>query len=253
MASSKTRTPRLVGALALAMGVAIAFGGCSSGSTSSNPSANDNPQATPSNPADADGTPAGGSDAGVIGAADKLSSIQSFKFTMTMKGGSFGSLLGSKPVTGTIVESPDKAAYMSVPGMKMEVIECGGKSYVKYLGSWVESKDSSSTSMVDNLSPEKMFGSYLGSDVAGGYKLVGNEQKNGVAAAHFSGDASLMAEYGSMLGVTGGTWTADVWIASDGGYPISMKLAGTGGSSDFLFTMDVTNVNDPANVVVAPI
>ncbi len=106
--------------------------------------------------------------------------------------------------------------------------------------------------MIDNLSPAKMFGSYFDSSMAAGYKASGDEQKNGVATVHYVADASIMADYSDLLGVTGGTWTAEVWIAKSGGYPVSTKIECTGGSSEFLLQLDVTNVNDPANSVKAP-
>jgi hypothetical protein len=250
MALSLTRTSRLAGTLALAMGVAVAFGACSSSSSTQAPNNGGNPSQSQATQAAGNATPAAGA-GGVADAVSKLSDIKSFRFTMTMKGGSYGSLLGSEPMTGIIVSSPEKASDVTVMGI--ETIEVGGKTYIKMGTTWIESKDSSSSSTADSLSPEKMLGAYVGPSMASGYKAAGDEQKNGVATVHYSGDASMMSEYGSLLGVTGGTWSADVWIAKDGGYPVSVKIAASGGSSDFEFSMDITNVNDPANKVVAPI
>ncbi len=84
------------------------------------------------------------------------------------------------------------------------------------------------------------------------YKAVGEEQHNGMATVHYQADASIMSTYGSMLGVTGGTWSADVWLAKDGGYPVGVSIKSTGGSATFEMTLDITNINDPANKVEAP-
>jgi hypothetical protein len=251
MALSLTRTSRLAGTLALAMGVAVAFGACSSSSSTQAPNNGGNPSQSQPTQAAGAATPAVGA-GGVADAVSKLSDIKSFRFTMTMKGGSYGSLLGSEPMTGIIISSPEKASDVTMMGM--EVIEVGGKTYTNIgVGGWIQSKDSSASSTADSLSPEKMLGAYVSPDMASGYKSVGDEQKNGVATSHFTADSSAMAEYGSLVGVTGGTWTADVWIAKDGGYPVSVKIGVTGGSSDFEFSMDITNVNDPANKITAPI
>jgi hypothetical protein len=246
--TSSTRSLKAGGAIALALGVAVALGGCSSGSSTSATASNGNaPTSGPDKTQTSDATSASGD--GLSGAAAAFSEIQSFQFSITMSGGSYGAMLGSAPMTGTIVLSPEKASDVNIMGMQIR--EVGGKSYVKMGTSWIESTDDSSSSLADSLAPDKMFDSYVG-DMASGYTMVGEEQKNGVTAIHYTASTDLFGSYGSMLGVAGGTWTADVWVAKDGGYPVSMKIEATGGSEDFLFAMDITHVNDPANVITAP-
>ena len=245
MASSKGWT-RIGGVAALLVGVALALGACSSSGSGNGGNATNAPATQGGGQA---ATPAAANGGGLSGAVDAFSSIKSYRFSMTMKGGTYGSLLGNDPITGTIVVDPP-AADMTLMGM--EVREVGGKSYVKMGDTWAESTDKSTTSMADSMSPAKMFGSYLDPSMASGYKAAGDEQKNGVATTHYVAAADVMSQYGDLLGVTGGTWSAEVWVAKTGGYPVSMKLANTGGSSDFLFSMDITNINDSANVVDAP-
>jgi hypothetical protein len=252
MERTHNRAMRATGVAALLMTVAIAFGGCSS--SSSTPAAGGNGTSAPSSGSSAAPTSAAdkttnANGGGLGGAVNAFSSIKSYQFSMTMKGGSYGSMFGSAPITGMIVVDPP-AASMNVMGM--EVREVGGKSFVNMGTSWTESSGSSTTSMADSLSPEKLFGSYLGADLAAGYKSAGEEQKNGVTAVHYVAGADVMNQYGSLLGVDGGTWTAEVWISKDGGYPVGMKLASTGGSSEFLMQIDITNINDPANVITDP-
>jgi hypothetical protein len=192
-----------------------------------------------------------GDDGGLDGAAAKLSSIDSFKFAMTMKGGTFGSMLGTEPITGTVTTNP-KAAQMSLMGM--QIIEVNGKSWVNLGSAWTESTDSSSTSLADSFSPEKMFGSTLSGPAAAGYKAVGEEQKNGVTALHYTADASLLGTYASLFGVdAGATWSADVWVAKDGGYPVSMSVLASGGTEKFEMTFDITDINNPSNKVESPV
>lgn len=137
--------------------------------------------------------------------------------------------------------------------MGMEIIEVGGQDYINMGSGWLGGDaDTSETSMADSMSPKNMFGSFLEDDAAEGYSAVGEEQKNGVDTIHYTASADALGEYGDTLGVTGGTWSADVWIAKDGGYPVSMKVAETGGSESFLLAMDITNINDPGNVITAP-
>jgi hypothetical protein len=254
MAPSFTRNLRLAGPLALAFGVAVAFGACSSSSSTQAPNngnRTDAPQVTASSAGGgSEATPAGNNGGDLAGSVNKLSDITSYRFTLVMKGGTYGAMLGPDPIKGTVVMKPTKAAYMSFMGIEM--IEIDGKTYTKIGTSWDQSEDTSSTAMADSFAPDKLFGSYVGS-AASGYKAVGEEQRNGMATIHYLADASVIDTYGSMLGVTGGTWSADAWVAKDGGYPVGVSIKSSGGSGDFEMTMDITNINDPANKVEAPI
>ncbi|HEX8939264.1 MAG TPA: hypothetical protein VF763_03790 [Candidatus Limnocylindrales bacterium] len=199
------------------------------------------------------GTPAATAETGggVSGAVDNLSKIQSYRFSITMRGGTLGQMLGSTGMTGTIVTSPKKAAHVTLMGM--EIIEVDGKTWVKMGETWLPSDDTSSSSLADSLAPEKMFDSTMTGSAADGFKSVGDEKKNGVDTVHYVADAKVLAGYGELFGVKDATtWSAETWIAKDGGYPVSMSVKATGGSDTFEMTMDITNINDAANKVQAP-
>jgi hypothetical protein len=183
-------------------------------------------------------------------AAANLSNISSFKFTIKMSGGTFGSLLGTEPITGTVTTNP-KAAQMSLMGM--EIIEVGGKSWVKFGDTWTAGTDDNTTSLADSFAPEKMFGSILSGSVASGYHAVGDEQKNGLSAVHYQADADAIADYAELFGVEGNaSWSSDVWIAKDGGYPVSMSVIATGGTAAFEMSFDISNINDPSIKIESP-
>ncbi len=247
--------------------IALLIAGCSGSSatqapaaSSAAPAASSAESAAPATEAPAAATEAPATEApateapatgDLSGAAGNLANITSYKFTMTMKGGSLGSMLGGQPMTGTVTLKPQKAAQMSFMGM--EVVEIEGKTWVKLGDTWMSGDADSSASMADSFAPEKMFGSTLSDAAVEGYAPVGDEQKNGVNATHYRADASLLNEYSSLFGVEGNaTWAADVWIAKDGGYPVSMKVSATGGTEAFEMTFDITNINDPANKVEQP-
>ncbi len=194
--------------------------------------------------------PPAGDTGGLDGAAARLSSIGSYKFKMTLSGGSFGTLLGAEPITGTVTTNP-KAARMSMMGIEM--IEANGKTWIKMGSDWTESTDDSTSSLADSFAPEKMFGSTLSGSAAQGYKAAGEEQKNGVTAVHYTADASQLGEYGSLFGVEGATWSADVWVAKEGGYPVSMSVQANGGSEKFQMSFDITDINNPSNKVELPV
>ena len=241
--------------LTLAIAAALAVGACggsapatqapggAAASTASAASASAQPSA------EASQAPAGDA-GGLSGAAARLSSINSYKFKMTLSGGSFGTMLGTEPITGTVTTNP-KAAQMSMMGIQM--IEANGKTWIKMGTDWTESTDDSTSSLADSFAPEKMFGSTLSGSAAQGYKAAGEEQKNGIAAVHYKADANQLGEYGSLFGVEGATWSADVWVAKGGGYPVSMSVQATGGSEKFQMSFDITDINNPSNTVESPV
>jgi len=229
-----------------------------SGSTLPSPASTENegsPAATSS------GGNAGG--AGVAGAAAALSSLDSYKFSMTVAGDAVVSNLptlpgaaisGNAPVTITGVEivQPEKAADLTIASFHL--IEVGGYDYFDTGSGGGFLKIQSSTSLADAFSPAEMFTSAISPSAASSYTDVGTETKNGVQAVHYQASSSALAELGSINGIPDAVWTADVWIAADGGYPVSMAIVATASDSSVPYEVqfDITNVNDAANKVTAP-
>jgi hypothetical protein len=122
------------------------------------------------------------------------------------------------------------------------------------MGSWTEVPDSGSSSLVDSMAPEKLFSSTVSGSAADIYKNAGEGQKNGVQATHFVASSDEMKQYAGLMGVDGDAdWTAEAWVAKDGGYPVSVSvMAKQGDKYAFKMVMDITNINDPANKVTAP-
>jgi hypothetical protein len=204
----------------------------------------------------------GGGGGDLSGAAANLDNITSYKFSMTLAGGQWGSMLGmlgggasetgNAPftITGTIVTKPDKAADISLAGLRM--IEIGGMDYIDLGTGQFMSTPQSGSSLADSFAPSEMFSSMVGS-VSTGFNKVGTEQKNGVAADHYQGTDAAFAGLDTLSGVQNATWTADVWIATEGGYPVSMAVIGTvNGEMVYEILFDVTNVNDPGNKIEVP-
>jgi hypothetical protein len=205
-----------------------------------------------------------GNGADLSGAASAFSSISSYKFSMTLAGGDFGSLLsalnpgsssGNAPFTmsGTVTLTPEKAADIDMAGFHM--IEIGGYDYLDMGGSGSFLKtEATGSSLADAFSPATMFSSAIDTSPSSGWTKVGTETKNGMSADHYQATTAALAEYGSTLGVTGATWSADVWIATDGGYPVSMDILAIASDNSVAYEIkfDIANVNDPANKVTAP-
>jgi hypothetical protein len=156
-------------------------------------------------------------------------------------------------MTGTIVEKPTAAADITMAGF--HIIEVGGTDYLDMGGSGsFISYPATGTSMADSFAPSTMFSSMMDPSTLGGFTKVGTEQKNGVTADHYQASQAALAELGSAADVTAAAWSADIWIATNGGYPVSMAIIGTAAdkSTAYEILFDITNVNDPANVVTAP-
>ena len=247
------------GLLVLLAAVAIALSACGGSYATLAPGSSNNGDNAASANAGGNG---GGS--GLSGAASAFSAIESYKFSMTLAGGDLGSTLsmlggpsasGNAAFTynGTVTVKPEKAADVSMAGF--HIIEIGGYDYLDMggTGSFVKTAVVG-TGMTDSLSPAAMFSNAIDPSVISGYNKVGSETKNGVTSDHYQASASALAAYGMMLNVTGATWTADVWIAQNGGYPVSLSILAKASDSSVVYQIlfDITNVNDPANKVTAP-
>jgi hypothetical protein len=205
-----------------------------------------------------------GDNTGLAGAANNFSNITSYKFSMTLAGGEFGSMLSAIPgaassgnapftMSGTVVTSPDKAADINLAGFHM--IEVGGFDYLDMSGGGTFYKTPvSGSSLADSFSPETMFSSAMDTSTSSGYAKVGSGTKNGVAADHYQASAADLSAYGSSLGITGATWSSDIWIAQKGGFPVSMSIIAVASDKSIAYQIvfDLTNINDPANKVTAP-
>ncbi len=207
------------------------------------------------------GQPGGGSE--LSGAVSALSDINSYKFKMTLAGGDFGSMLSAlggasasgAPLTmsGTIVEKPTAAADFTMAGF--HIIEVGGTDYLDMggTGSFI-SYPATGTSMADSFAPSTMFSSMMDPSTLAGFDKVGTEPKNGVSADHYQASQAVLSQFGTAAGVTAANWSADLWIATSGGYPVSMAIIGTAADKSIVYEIlfDITNVNDPGNKVTAP-
>jgi len=241
--------------------LALAVGACSSSTGTPTLSASASPTDAPtdtSGPA----ASADNSGSGVYGAAANIANVPNYKFKMTLAGGSFSSLLamfgdpGSDnaafTVTGTVVTSPDPGSDVTIASH--HVIEIGGFDYLDMGdGSYTKAAVSGS-GLVSGVLPQALYASAINASAADGYSLAGTEDKNGVPADHYQASAAYLAEYGSILGVANATWSADVWIAKTGGYPVGVSILAKAadGSMAYELSFDLTKVSDPANTVTAP-
>ena len=141
-------------------------------------------------------------------------------------------------------------ADITCPGL--HIIKVGSSMYVDQGGTGKFSeRPLDDPYELDFLSPAHLVESYVDPHLASHYTLVGSETKDGVSTDHYRSDQALDEE------VEGGqydTWSADLWLAKAGGYPISMDVVAkeSDGGKPYEISFDITNANDPANKVTAP-
>jgi hypothetical protein len=249
------------GLVILAVAAAVALSAC--GSSTPSPSPTPTPSGTDTSQPSTSEQPSGSTTA-LDGASTALTNLSSYKFTMTVIGGDVAdNTLSSLPnaptsgifkVSGTYLFTPTQAADVTVAGSFHE-ISVGGTDYQDngMTGSFTED-DTGATVLVDDLSPTTVYGEF---DFSGNFNTVGDETKDGVDSTHFqAADSSALAEFATVSGVEAGVWTADVWVANQGGYPVAISIVGTTSATDktvvYERTFDLTNVNSATNTVTAP-
>lgn len=203
-------------------------------------------------------------------ATASLADLNSYRFAVAMEGqgvtAEAGASGGSVKMTGTVVLKPARALRFDLTATstdaaasesQLSYVLIGDRAWVGADGMLTEVPAAGAEGMAgsfDAFLPEKLFSTNF-TGYASGYKLVGDEQKNGVACHHFQADTTVLKQYATLHGVTG-DWHADVWIAKDGGFPVSWAVRGSaaagGASGTYSMSVDITNINDPANKVTAP-
>jgi hypothetical protein len=101
------------------------------------------------------------------------------------------------------------------------------------------------SSMLLAFDPTLLVGAFAAPGAMAGANEIGTEEKNGVQTKHFRIDADSFV--GGIASMPPGS-AIDLWIAEEG-YLVSLSVQGIEGQD---FTMDVSGVNDPANVVERP-
>ena len=162
------------------------------------------------------------------GVMAKLDELDSYQFTENMVAGD--------PYTGTVINQPSFAASVDIDGSVGTVV--GDQAW------WTNSYNNKAsaigvtyvTSSLPNQAPS--FVAWM-NDRSVSLITVGIETKNGVRCTHYRAD-----------GVT----QMDVWVATDGDYPVSADFASPSGTAGILdhYGFDITHINDPANHVSPP-
>jgi hypothetical protein len=198
-------------------------------------------------------------------ALTQLNGLTSYQFKLTVKGGSYATSVGPAGVAGTVVNKPTFAVQFTYADL--EIIEVQGKNWSKFGTDWVASKYGTLPTTYDSYGPANQLTHYFDASVAPYYTAAGDEMVNGVLATRYKATPQILSFMVGNWGVTaangkqdGLVQAGDIWIAKSGGYPVRWKLtatggvagAGSGGSADFEYLLDITKANDAANKIVVP-
>jgi len=202
--------------------------------------------------------PSGGID--LIAAADALADLDSYRVSVVSRGLVPASTAdGEVTMTSTLIQGADPAAAFTMTGVdgldggRLQAIVIGEEAWLRSgSGSWLRSPGGAADfdAAFTTLSPIGLVSGFEGLALA--INRVGEERKNGEPATHYvSADGD---EAAAAAGLTHGI--TNLWLAVDGGYLLGLAIEGTwdldGTPTPIRLTINVTNVNDPANRVAPP-
>ena len=227
--------------------VGAAASGSGAVASSSAPSAaTSQPSAPSQEPAASDAAPSIGAipsfDLGDLAAS--LKGVDSYRVTISIGGGqTYAGVVVTKPVLS-------RDLLIGTGTTATHVVIVGDKSWIgQGSGPLAPAPAEMTGPMLGFFDPAVLLGAFANASLASGSQNLGTETKNGVNSHHYKADASLVG--GGTLGLPAGS-TIEFWTAADGGYLVSYAAKGFGGVAGGDMTIDVTNVNDPANKVKAP-
>ena len=177
------------------------------------------------------------------GLVTNLENVDSYKV-------SIGSSDGTA-YSGTIVLKPAPARdlYVGSGDNATHIVKIGEETWV---GTGSGPLKPAPAGMVDAMlplfDPGTLLAIFANASILQYADKVGEEDKNGQPTTHYKLDAAKIPNFGAM-GLAG-NGTIEMWI-SDDGYLVSF-LATDFGASKGTLAIDVTDVNDPANVVERP-
>jgi hypothetical protein len=257
------RLPRLLALVAALMLVVVAACGGSASPSPTDAASADPTSAPTASPTDEPTDSADpGDDTDLTGAAEALAGLTSYQIDITVSG-IVPAASGASAVTmSAIVDHDNDAVDFTMSGFEglttgeegLRVILIGDDAWLDLgTGTFIAQPGGAGSfeGMVDSLAPASLLTS-VPEDALAGPLVVGEEQKNGVATTHYRLDSSVPG-FADSLGSDG---EADIWIAADGGYLVSMSMSGVtevdGEQVELVMSFDVSRINDPTIDIQPP-
>lgn len=237
------RASRLTGVLAIATLALAACGGGTASTAPSTAAGTDAPASVaPESVAPTGGASAEPSSAIALPSFDLedlvagLEDIDSYKLTITVA--------GTPVYSATVVTRPVLSRDVTVSGQRFVII--GDEIWMETDGVLQPAPAEMAAGMLSIYDPVVLVGAFAQPGAMAGATEAGTEEKNGVQTKRYQITADSLI--GTMASMPPGA-SIEIWVAEDGGYLVAMAVTGME-SGDF--AMDVTDVNDPANVVEPP-
>lgn len=172
----------------------------------------------------------------VTGLVQGLDSLDSYRLTITSNGeAQYAAIVVTKPVLSKDITIENQ-----------RIVSIGDEVWMGEGDNLEQSSPQFANAMLSAFDPFMLIGAFGQSGSMAGAEDLGTEEKNGVQAHHYRIDGDTFA--GSFASFPPDA-AFDMWIAEEG-YLVSMAMVGISPGQDMVF--DVTNVNDPANVVERP-
>jgi hypothetical protein len=198
----------------------------------------------------------------IEGATTALDSIQKYHLALTMSG-MIPTASGAGQITMTGLVDQEADAYeFEMTGFEMPGLPATGINFVVIgpdawidLGTGTYLKQPGGASSFDQMRAGLAPATLLGQFPTTGLDLlkVADEEKNGVATTHYHASAADTPGLAAQIGPDG---VMDFWLATDGGYLVSMTMNGTmdvsGTATPVVMSIDLSRINDDSINIVAP-
>jgi hypothetical protein len=167
-----------------------------------------------------------------------LENVDSYRVSITVD--------GTEQYSGVVVTKPVLAREVTIAG-GTKILVIGQEAWLaEDGGAYKQAPSQLVSAMVAGFDPTLMVAAFSGPQWAQSSLDIGDEQKNGVSATHYKIDSTTLV--GGFAGVPPGA-EINLWIA-DEGYLVAWESTGFAGTGSF--SIQVTNVDDPANKVERP-
>jgi hypothetical protein len=171
---------------------------------------------------------------------ENLEGIDSYKISMSTD--------GEVGYSAVVVTKPELARDITFGAGDdaQHIVVIGDEAWMGTNGGFQPVPGEMAGGLLAAFDPILLAGGFATPGAWSGAEDQGTEERNGVQAKHFHIDSETFS--GTFAGMPAGA-SIDAWIAEEGGYLIALEVVNEEGQG---FVIDVTDINDPANVVERP-
>jgi hypothetical protein len=173
------------------------------------------------------------------GLVQSLDGVDSYRVSISVD--------GEEQYRGVVVTKPELSRDVTISsgGDETRLVVIGDEAWVGQGDTLQPAPAELATGMLAAFDPTLLVAAFSTPGAMTGAADLGTEEKNGIQAKHFQIDSTSFV--GAMASLPPGA-KIDLWIAEEG-YLVSLETTGVAGGG---FGINVSGVNDPANVVERP-